>query len=321
MADKGKAVPRTVPPPLPSPATGSANPASSLQALWPYISPALDHMFSTPEDDEDAGRAPPIDVGWYSGIHSNVYNYCTAQSATADALSGADLYAQLDHYFAATARDILLAVPPSDASPPTALPRFLGPAFARYAAAARAAGRLLHYIDRHYVKRAVDEDRGWLRAADAFDGRPPPVGLPRAELAARLRAHRLTVLRAWGWDEADTATRALAEAAAEAGSAPGRVIPVHTLALRRFRTDVVEPLLAVPKAKGKKGKKKSGADPRGRLARAVKALLEPADEEQENRLRLAHEMASMLRLVGVRPDHPLRKKLDGFVRTRAQAKA
>ncbi|KAI5885538.1 uncharacterized protein SCHCODRAFT_02593253 [Schizophyllum commune H4-8] len=397
MADKGKTVVRTVPPPLPSPATGSANPASSLQALWPYISPALDHMFAAPAEDEDPARAPAIDVGWYSGIHSNVYNYCTAQSATADSLSGADLYTQLDRYFSATARDVLLAAPAADASPPAALalPRFLGPAFARYNAAARAAGRLLHYLDRHYVKRAVDEDRGWLRAADAFAGAPPPPGLPRAELAARLRAYRLTVLKSWGWDEdqGDAAARALAEAAAEAGSAPDRVVPVNAMALRRFRTEVVDPLLAVPKAKGKKkGKKRPGADPRGRLARAVKALLEPENEEQENvqpaedgqgeaggggsgaaqgssvgmqgsggasasgsvaagssarasgssggisasgssssscsasctrsapcsdeeRLRLAQDLANMLRLVGVRPDHPLRKKLDGFVLT------
>ncbi|KAL1662103.1 FAD binding domain-containing protein [Schizophyllum commune] len=402
MADKGKTVVRTVPPPLPSPATGSANPASSLQALWPYISPALDHMFTAPAEDEDPARAPAIDVGWYSGIHSNVYNYCTAQSATADSLSGADLYTQLDRYFAATARDVLLAAPAADASPPSALalPRFLGPAFARYNAAARAAGRLLHYLDRHYVKRAVDEDRGWLRAADAFAGAPPPPGLPRAELAARLRAYRLIVLKSWGWDEGegDAAARALAEAAAEAGSAPDRVVPVNAMALRRFRTEVVDPLLAVPKAKGKKkGKKRPGADPRGRLARAVKALLEPENEEQENvqpaengqgkagggnstaaqgssagmqgsgsasasgsvaagssarasgsgsgisasgssssscsnscirpapcsdeeRLRLAQDLANMLRLVGVRPDHPLRKKLDGFVRARATAK-
>ncbi|KAL1679499.1 FAD binding domain-containing protein [Schizophyllum commune] len=394
MADKGKTVVRTVPPPLPSPATGSANPASSLQALWPYISAALDHMFTAPAEDEDPARAPAIDVGWYSGIHSNVYNYCTAQSATADSLSGADLYTQLDRYFAATARDVLLAAPAADASPPSALalPRFLGPAFARYNAAARAAGRLLHYLDRHYVKRAVDEDRGWLRAADAFAGAPPPPGLPRAELAARLRAYRLIVLKSWGWDEGegDAAARALAEAAAEAGSAPDRVVPVNAMALRRFRTEVVDPLLAVPKAKGKKkGKKRPGADPRGRLARAVKALLEPENEEQENvqptgdgqgeaggggsaaaqgssigmqgsgsasasgsvaagssarasgsgsgtaagssssgscsnscirpapcsdeeRLRLAQDLANMLRLVGVRPDHPLRKKLDGF---------
>ena len=151
---------------------------------------------------------------------------------------------------------MLLAAPAADASPPSALalPRFLGPAFARYNAAARAAGRLLHYLDRHYVKRAVDEDRGWLRAADAFAGAPPPPGLPRAELAARLRAYRLIVLKSWGWDEGegDAAARALAEAAAEAGSAPDRVVPVNAMALRRFRTEVVDPLLAVPKGKGKK---------------------------------------------------------------------
>ncbi|KAG6838604.1 hypothetical protein C0991_010307, partial [Blastosporella zonata] len=56
-----------------SPATGSANPSASLSTLWAYLHPALEHMMKSPTNDSN-GKAPPIDVGFYSGIHSACYN-------------------------------------------------------------------------------------------------------------------------------------------------------------------------------------------------------------------------------------------------------
>ncbi|TRM60991.1 hypothetical protein BD626DRAFT_571369 [Schizophyllum amplum] len=265
-SDKGKTVLRTVPPPLPSPATGSANPASSLQALWPYIAPALDHIFTGAVDDP--ARAPSIDVLVAASSTTSIVTTSSAPSTKTVAGSVQQMHS--------------VAVPP------------------------------LAY----------------------------PARSSRNGCGASYEA-----LRTWGWDPAgEPASRSAAEASAEAGSAPDRVIPVNTLALRRFRTEVVDPLLAAPKPKGKKkGKKKPGAEPRGRLARAVKALLEPAEEQEnvqppeegqesaqpreaaqgsssiiervsdEERLRLVQDLANMLRAVGVRPDHLLRKKLDGYL--------
>ena len=52
--------------------------------------------------------------------------------------------------------------------------------------------------------------------------------------------------------------------------------------------------------------------PRGRLARAVKDLLEAEGGDIEERRRVAGELASVLRTCVIRVDHPLLKKLDKF---------
>jgi hypothetical protein len=90
--------------------------------------------------------------------------------------------------------------------------------------------------------------------------------------------------------------------------------------MRRFRTEFIEPLLAVPKIKGKPKLKNKiphpSAElpgPRSRLARAVKDLLESKGGDEEERQSLATDLANTLRTVGVPVDHPLRKKLDKFV--------
>jgi len=76
--------------------------------------------------------------------------------------------------------------------------------------------------------------------------------------------------------------------------------------------------LKVPKIKGKAKKKESfpvdkALMPRGRLARAVKELLETQEGDEDQKRRLAAELTAMLRTVGIRADHLLRKKLDKLV--------
>lgn len=53
--------------------------------------------------------------------------------------------------------------------------------------------------------------------------------------------------------------------------------------------------------------------PKDRLPRVVKELLETQGGDEDENRRLAVEIATMLRTVGVRADQPLRKKLDKFV--------
>ena len=151
----------------------------------------------------------------------------------------------------------------------------------------------------------------------------------REKISMRLKEHRAEELRRWGYSEGDShEALTAAEASAEAASALDRVIPLSSLAYRRFRTEVVEPLLAVPKAKAKgKAKGKKGKlvaangerpqGPKGRLARSVKALLESEGVDMEDKRRLAEGVALCLRLVGVRPDHPLRVRLDKYSATPA----
>ncbi|EMD41545.1 hypothetical protein CERSUDRAFT_33410, partial [Gelatoporia subvermispora B] len=322
-------------PPLPNPSSGSANPSASLPALWGYLQPALDHIVRSPTNN--TSKAPSIEVSYHMGVHTAVYNYFTTHSdpgghgpvaglgmlspraADKAKASGTDLYEQLDRYYADAARELYLGAPHDDGD----LIHYLLPCFQRYSAGAQSVSRLLNYVNRHYVKRAVDEDRGWLRLADVLDAvaRTLQEDDTREKIQRRLRERRVEELRKWGYDGGGDATLlAQAEACAEAASPPDRIIPLASVAYRRFRIEVVEPLLAVPKLKGKGKKKRPPPNgdkapnlPRGRLARAVKELLEAKGGNEDEKRRLAGELAIMLRTVGVKTDHPLRKKVDKFV--------
>ncbi|KAK7056295.1 hypothetical protein VNI00_002848 [Paramarasmius palmivorus] len=321
---KGKEVapPRPFVPPLPNPATGSANPAQSLSSLWAYITPALDHIVKSPTND--VTKAPAIDMEFYSGVHSASVTTTVPPSRKSpsndqSAVNSADLYDQLDKYFADAARELLLGAPQDDSE----LVHYIIPCFNRYSSGAQSANRLLNYVNRHYVKRAVDEDRGWLSIADVFEHVAKTITSndTREQVAKKIKEKRIVELKKWGYmEDGPPEGNTDAEACAEAASPVDRIVHISALAHRRFRTEFVEPLLAVPKIKGKKGKNKaknaangSGPPgPKGRLARAVKELLESEGVDEEERMRNARELAVMLRKVGVRTDHPLRKKLDKF---------
>lgn len=322
-------------PPMPNPSAGSANPSASLSSLWGYILPALNHVVRSPTNTID--KAPTIDISYHMGIHTATYNYFTAQSEAANArssheadcvvdkgnnkqASGTDLYEHLDKYYADLARELLLGAPEDDAT----LVHYIIPCFKRYSVGAHSINRLLNYVNRHYVKRAVDEDRGWLTLSDMFDAVAKSIeeGDTREKIAKKLKERRVEELRKWGYEEDGSAqSLALAEQRAEAASTLDRVVPLGALALRRFRTEFIEPLLAAPKMKGKK--RRPGAAPVGdkshlsksRLFRAVRELLEVQEINPDERLSLAIDLAATLYAVGVRNGHPLRKKLEKFLTT------
>jgi hypothetical protein len=317
-------------PPLPNPSAGSANPSASLSALWGYIQPAVNHLVRSPSNDPR--KAPSIDIEYHMGIHTATYNYFTTQSESGNALfrhaniasetsasSGADLYEQLDIYLTETARELFLAAPQDDST----LIHYIVPCFHRYSAGAHSVNRLLNYVNRHYVKRAIDEDKGWFRLADVLESIAKNITATDTpeQLSKILREKRTEELKKWGFEEGGPAELlSQAEACAEAGSPPDRVVSVSSLAHRRFRTEFVDPLLAVPKikAKGKAKNKKTAqppamSGPKSRLARAVKELLESETGNREERGWLAAELAKTLKMVGVRAEHPLRKRLDKFV--------
>ncbi|PPQ72673.1 hypothetical protein CVT26_002889 [Gymnopilus dilepis] len=234
--------------------------------------------------------------------------------------SGTDLYGQLDKYFEEAAKELALGAPLDDVS----LLRYIVPSFNRYHAGAQSANRLLNYVNRHYVKRAVDEDRGWFRVADLIElvAKDIPNEGSKDALSKIYREKKMEELKKWGYEEGDPDKAALAESCAEAASSPDRIVPVASLAHRRFRTDFIEHLLISPKAKGKsKAKNKmpkaplgsQPARPKGRLPRAVHDLLESDTVEMEEKVLLATGLAKMLQLIGVRKDHVLRKKLDKFL--------
>ncbi|KAF8525222.1 Cullin repeat-like-containing domain protein [Hysterangium stoloniferum] len=316
---------------LKNPDQGSVNP-TSLPSLWNYVEPALRHILCTPTTTP--GKAPTIDVAYHVGIHTAVYNYFTSQSESPSVYvpskpngkgkdlvaSGTDLYDQLDRYFAQVAQENLLGIPSDDST----LLEFYVPSFNRYSTGIQSINRLLNYVNRHYVKRSVDEDKGWLRLTDVLDAVAKTITSEdtRDKISAKLREKRSDELKRWGYEDGgSTEMMTAAEASAEAASSPDRVIPVVSLGHRRWRTEVIEPLLSVPKAKGKrKGKPlvtttNAEKGPRGRLARAVKDLIEGPYAREPSSIELAASLAASLRVCGIRIDHPLRKKLDKFLAT------
>jgi hypothetical protein len=252
---------------------------------------------------------------------STAIHFALANELKGNSKSGIDIYDQLDKYFAEAAREIALGAPLDDIT----LIQYLIPSFNRYHAGVQSANRLLNYINRHYVKRAVEEDRGWLRFSDILHtlAKNTSTEDSREVISKILKEKRLQELQKWGYAEGDpTDKMAFAESCAEAASPTDRVVPIASLAHRRFRTEVMEPLLASPKIKGKsKAKHKipkpptgpNPALPRGRLARAVKELLERDAIDEEKRLILASGLAKALQITGIRNDHVLRKKLDKYI--------
>ncbi|KAF9229750.1 hypothetical protein BS17DRAFT_723893 [Gyrodon lividus] len=323
-------------PPMPNPSVGSANPSASLSSLWGYLFPALNHIVRSSTNSSE--KAPAIDISYHMGIHTATYNYFTAQSEAINArpqngagnnpdrdngrqASGTDLYEHLDKYYTDLARELLLGAPEDD----TTLVQYILPCFKRYSVGAHSVNRLLNYVNRHYVKRAVDEDRGWLTLSDIFDAVAKSIeeGDTREKIAKKLKERRVEELKKWGYEEGGPAESfAHAEQCAEAASSLDRVVPLSALALRRFRTEFIEPLMAAPKMKGRK--RRPGAAPfsedkvhlpKGRLSRAVRELLEVREMNPEERRSLAVDLAVTLRAVGVRHAHPLRQKLEKFLTT------
>jgi hypothetical protein len=304
----------------------STNPSASITALWSYIQPALDHIVRSPTNN-NLGKAPAIDVEYHMGIHTAVYNYFTSQSESlntrphneSEKASGIDLYEKLDKYYSDVARELFLDAPLDDST----LIQYLVPCFNRFSAGAQSVNRLLNYVNRHFVKRAVDEDKGWLRFNDVLDAVEKMIkeGDARDLLSKKLKEKRAEELRKWGYEEgASSEVLAQAECSAEAASAADRVVPLSSLAYRRFRIEILDPLLAVPKVKAKKKAKKTppGGEkpvPKGRLARAVKELLETNESGEEEKQRLVEGLATTLRMSGIRIDHPLRKRLDKYLST------
>lgn len=325
--------------PLPNPPTGSAHPSSSISALWAYLQPALDHIVRSPTSNPN--KAPVIDVSYHMGIHTAIYDYVTMQSeansasarvqplfaaplrpgerfgsASTGKASGSDLYERIDAYYADIAREIFLGAPNDD----SALIEYLVASYDRYSLGAQSVSRLLNYVNRHCVRRATDEDRGWLRLSDILDTVANNLDHNEGhdQIQRMFNERQVEELKKWGYQEGgDAAAMAMAEGFAEAASPLDRLVPLTSLAYRRLRVEVIEPLLAVPKAKGKKKPPAGGSDkpamPRGRLARAVKELLESESVDEEERQRLGGGLAVILRNVGIKMEHPLRKKLDKYI--------
>ena len=171
------------------------------------------------------------------------------------------------------------------------------------------------------MKGAIDEDKGWLCLSDIIGDLIHPSNETDSHdtISMKLQQRRALELEKWGYREGDPPEDlAVAEASAEAASGLERIVPLTSLAHRRFRTEVLEPMLTVIKVKGKTEAKNKGKrllpahGSQSRLMHAMQTLLESQDIEEQEKRRLAGEMAKMMKTVGTRTDHPLCRRLSNF---------
>ncbi|KAJ3576281.1 hypothetical protein NP233_g523 [Leucocoprinus birnbaumii] len=300
-------------------ASSSANPASSFSALWAHLKPAIDYVMSSSSEDEDP---PKIDYTLYANIHSSLYNYFAKRcnevgfAAPDGKLPGHEVYDKLDEYFQNTCKGILLAGPGDG---PDLVP-YIVSAFQRYNKRASGVKRLTSYVNRHYVRRAVEEEKGWMNLTEALtiarQNLSKTRGPDKRTIAQIKIDSRNLELERWGYKDGDSnEIAAEAEARAESASALDRIVPVLSLAHRRFRIEVLEPLLVYPKSNDKSRpknriKQPTGPPPyrpKGRLARAVQNYYDTSPIADVRPILSALDHA--LSTTGIRPETHLRKRL------------
>ena len=307
---------------LPTPSVGSANPSASLPALWGYILPALNHIARSPTSTPE--KVPAIDIAHRMGIHTVAYNYITAvpdlppvaplsrKEREIDSM-GTSLYIHLDKYFTDLALEMLVGAPEDNKT----LIQYLIPCFKRYAVSAHTINRLLGCVNRNYVDRAINQDRGWLTLGDMLDTVTKSIekGHTPVQIAQRLVEKRMDERYKVGGPPEKLAE---AELCAEAASSLDRIVPLEALALHRFRTEFLESLLAAPKTK--RIRRRPGASTtngpkdnltRCRLTRALEEL--PKIHSDDSELEQWYDLATMLCTVGVQRTHPMQKQLDKFL--------
>ncbi|ETW86058.1 hypothetical protein HETIRDRAFT_415027 [Heterobasidion irregulare TC 32-1] len=287
-----------VPPPLPSkPYT-----LATLPMIWEYMKPAFTLLLypQTDSEDNDDTAVLGIDHGYYAGIATITYNFATTMKANIR-----ELYDQLDTFFGEAARSVLLNAPSSQAEDPHL--RFLpdlSSRFHHYSRGATTVGHLLNFINRHWIQREVNEGRGWFVVMK--------IRVSQDTRKAAMRAD----LKRWGYEEgASSEEMGEAIASAEAGSRPGCIVPIKSLAHRQFRIQVVEPLLSTSEASVDGVVDTAEGSPLGRALEAWSKKLEGSapKEERERAQQLITSIGHMLKMVGFPPDHPLRVRIKSLV--------
>jgi hypothetical protein len=204
-------------------------------AAWATIRAALDLVFTFPED---AGPAPALDAAHWAAAYAAVWAWSTTSRVP---VSKSDHMAVLYQHLEAYVAEVCARLRPHLAEAPCALLDTYLALYGAFRAHAAVAGRIMAYLDRHHTARVRDEGKGWLRYVKK--GAMPPHSREKYQNAAQ-------PVLADTWELApDTAPGSAAwkeaEARAEAGSEPERVpfVGVQALCLRRWRLDVLEPLL------------------------------------------------------------------------------
>jgi hypothetical protein len=209
---------------------------------------------------------------------------------------GAGLFKHLDEFFKICATGLLAGL--NDAS--DLLDAYTA-AFAHYNEGSIIVNRMTNHMNRTWVERQeselvgldvkiVDQLPKWgypkPPSTDGSGGLPTPEPEVQEEILFRL-------------------PRDIALAGAQAGAPDDRIVPVNALAMRRFRTQVIEPLLV--------GSATDDSQVGGRLALAVESLIKDAGMDKEKKQQILEKVVQSFRFCGVRPEHPVRRVVEMYL--------
>lgn len=200
-------------------------PPLELDSIWSNkIEPELQSLFASND----------IDYAGFTAVYAAVFDITTASRWAPGKPPSPALYEKLDEFLAATARSVLLRAPADDS-----FPDYYIAAYAQYTATLNKIKHLFAYLERHWISHEQDAGNGWLRH--------PPVNNNKDNEEQRVKREKdkEDALRKWGYvDGEGSKARAAAESRGQAASELMCIVPPHSLGLRRWRLEVVHPLLA-----------------------------------------------------------------------------
>ncbi|KAF8996330.1 hypothetical protein BDQ17DRAFT_1330007 [Cyathus striatus] len=248
-----------------------SEPAPTLSSVTSVLTPIFDGIFTNIEAKDGA----KVDNAAYIQVHTACYKYLTTarrkphqhsdigigighvageepsdlQPPTEEQIEdnarnhtlGADLYKFLDEYLLhkvlAIASDLATKDNKID------IMKHILQEFKWYQTNTRVIARMLGYLDRYYVLTVSQEGAGWLRESDLDAELLEPKESFYVSKAYKQKEEEHLVK--WGYTKGPGIgiSRDDALSSAQSASSPNRIIPLQQLALRRFRTEVVEPLI------------------------------------------------------------------------------
>ncbi|KAG8716557.1 hypothetical protein FRC09_015574 [Ceratobasidium sp. 395] len=243
---------------LSAPSLGS-EPAPIDAPYYSHIYTALYNLSTATPNTRSAGSAALAGLALfggrqprYSATGKNKDMGGMESDAVADQIDHGP-YLRLEDTFRRHTQSILDASPVNDSQ----LIDYLLAQYDRYSRSAAYIARLFSYLHRHFIRRMIAAGHGWLdtspRETITQLVRAPPLRRPTEReiedrIAKEIQARRMTELKKWGYSPGlggrSRETETSAEACAEAASAPDKIVPVVSLALRRWRIEVLEPLAA-----------------------------------------------------------------------------
>ncbi|KAF8342578.1 uncharacterized protein EI90DRAFT_3149706 [Cantharellus anzutake] len=227
----------------------------SFPALWAYIVPALDHVMRSPSEN---GEAPALDVNYYMGVYTMIYNFATT-SRIENTLRSANSNSLMSHFgfaFPPASVDFVSSAGELALPSPSQVSKSLGAERAERVKSM--VGFELYVHLEEYFQDVAKEIRSkipnddselldyYLEAIPVFPWRryhKPPDGFKEEEGNRVTGRQKEEVLKHWGFSGGSPEQKRFAESCAEAHSSSDKIIPIASLAHRCWRLEVIEPLL------------------------------------------------------------------------------